>query len=221
MPVYFLQLYSANYSGVVVLWCYGVIFTYWVKTRYHQDFSSTCDCLFLFIFFMSALLPFLFYIYIFPSFTYCIWFCNSFLPSFSSHYSVNRYKKLLRTVDLTRDFFFSYSYHIMLSLQKNMSNCESGLTLYDTMFVWNEFLTRGIRHQLKNTLWTVALVYGFFKQVIYISKCFKFVLKQSKIYFELTLVGMLCSFWIWYQIICYISWWLIQSLMMFPDGITN
>ncbi|KAJ8535795.1 hypothetical protein K7X08_034196 [Anisodus acutangulus] len=77
----------------------------------------------------------------------------------------NRYKKLLRTVDLTRDFFFSYSYHIMLSLQKNLSNCEAGLTLYDTMFVWNEFLTRGIRHQLKSTLWTVALVYGFFKQV--------------------------------------------------------
>lgn len=77
----------------------------------------------------------------------------------------NRYKKLLRTVDLTRDFFFSYSYHIMISLQKNLSNCQSGLTLYDTMFVWNEFLTRGIRHQLKNTLWTVALVYGFFKQV--------------------------------------------------------
>ncbi|XP_060206017.1 phosphoinositide phosphatase SAC2-like [Lycium barbarum] len=77
----------------------------------------------------------------------------------------NRYKKLLRTVDLTRDFFFSYSYHIMLSLQKNLSNCETGLTLYDTMFVWNEFLTREIRHQLKNTLWTVALVYGFFKQV--------------------------------------------------------
>ncbi|KAJ8553212.1 hypothetical protein K7X08_023890 [Anisodus acutangulus] len=77
----------------------------------------------------------------------------------------NRYKKLLRTVDLTRDFFFSYSYHIMLSLQKNLSNCEAGLTLYDTMFVWNEFLTRGVRHQLKNTLWTVALVYGFFKQV--------------------------------------------------------
>ncbi|KAG7025920.1 Phosphoinositide phosphatase SAC2 [Cucurbita argyrosperma subsp. argyrosperma] len=37
--------------------------------------------------------------------------------------------------------------------------------LYDTMFVWNEFLTRGIRNILKNTIWTVALVYGFFKQV--------------------------------------------------------
>ncbi|KAF6141395.1 hypothetical protein GIB67_021211 [Kingdonia uniflora] len=29
--------------------------------------------------------------------------------------------------------------------------------------VWNEFLTREIRNHLRNTLWTVALVYGFFK----------------------------------------------------------
>ncbi|MBA0693967.1 hypothetical protein Goari_004303 [Gossypium aridum] len=76
----------------------------------------------------------------------------------------NRYKKLLCTVDLTKDFFFSYSYHVMLSLQKNLCNNEPGQFLYETMFVWNEFLTRGIRGHLQNTLWTVALVYGFFKQ---------------------------------------------------------
>lgn len=76
-----------------------------------------------------------------------------------------RYKKLLRTVDLTKDFFFSYSYHVMRSLQKNMCDDEAGKALYETMFVWNEFLTHGIRNLLQNTLWTVALVYGFFKQV--------------------------------------------------------
>ncbi|THU57648.1 hypothetical protein C4D60_Mb03t05740 [Musa balbisiana] len=76
----------------------------------------------------------------------------------------NRYKKLLCTVDLTKDFFFSYSYHVMRSLQKNISDSQRGEVLYESMFVWNEFLTRGIRNQLKNTLWTVALVYGFFKQ---------------------------------------------------------
>ncbi|XP_038985385.1 phosphoinositide phosphatase SAC3-like [Phoenix dactylifera] len=76
----------------------------------------------------------------------------------------NRYKKLLCTVDLTKDFFFSYSYHVMRSLQKNLSDNQTGHVLYETMFVWNEFLTRGIRSHLKNTLWTVALVYGFFKQ---------------------------------------------------------
>ncbi|XWS70129.1 hypothetical protein CRYUN_Cryun03dG0022700 [Craigia yunnanensis] len=76
----------------------------------------------------------------------------------------NRYKKLLCTVDLTKDFYFSYSYHVMRSLQKNLCNNEPGQVLYETMFVWNEFLTRGIRNHLQNTLWTVALVYGFFKQ---------------------------------------------------------
>ncbi|KAK4790497.1 hypothetical protein SAY86_017801 [Trapa natans] len=77
----------------------------------------------------------------------------------------NRYKKLLCSVDLTKDFFFCYSYNVMQSLQKNLYNYESGSVLYETMFVWNEYLTRGIRNNLKNTLWTVALVYGFFKQV--------------------------------------------------------
>ncbi|KAI4331329.1 hypothetical protein MLD38_029522 [Melastoma candidum] len=77
----------------------------------------------------------------------------------------NRYKKLLCSVDLTKDFFFSYSYHVMRCLQKNLSVNESGQILYETMFVWNEYLTRGIRNSLKNALWTVALVHGFFKQV--------------------------------------------------------
>ncbi|XAR51117.1 hypothetical protein NMG60_11005660 [Bertholletia excelsa] len=76
----------------------------------------------------------------------------------------NRYKKLLCMVDLTKDFFFSYSYHVMRSLQKNMCDNVAGKVLYETMFVWNEFLTREIRDLLQNTLWTVALVYGFFKQ---------------------------------------------------------
>lgn len=76
----------------------------------------------------------------------------------------NRYKKLLCTVDLTKNFFFSYSYQVMHSLQKNICDNETGHVLYETMFVWNEFLTRGIRNHLHNTIWTVALVYGFFKQ---------------------------------------------------------
>ncbi|XP_052478041.1 phosphoinositide phosphatase SAC2 isoform X3 [Gossypium raimondii] len=59
----------------------------------------------------------------------------------------------------------SYSYNVMHSLQRNLCKNETGLLNYETMFVWNEFLTRGIRNNLKNTLWTVALVYGFFKQV--------------------------------------------------------
>uniref|UniRef100_A0A6N2LM95 SAC domain-containing protein n=1 Tax=Salix viminalis TaxID=40686 RepID=A0A6N2LM95_SALVM len=89
---------------------------------------------------------------------------SALLSSISNSKNENRYKKLLCMVDLTKDFFFSYSYHVMRSLQKNLCDRETGHVLYETMFVWNEFLTRGIRNHLQNTLWTVALVYGFFKQ---------------------------------------------------------
>ncbi|KNA09861.1 hypothetical protein SOVF_149670 [Spinacia oleracea] len=75
-----------------------------------------------------------------------------------------RYKRLLSMVDLTKDFFFSYSYQVMRTLQRNLCDRQTGHNLYETMFVWNEFLTRGIRSHLQNTQWTVALVYGFFKQ---------------------------------------------------------
>eukprot|EP00252_Welwitschia_mirabilis_P005352 TRINITY_DN1585_c0_g1_i1.p1 TRINITY_DN1585_c0_g1~~TRINITY_DN1585_c0_g1_i1.p1 ORF type:complete len:724 (-),score=140.02 TRINITY_DN1585_c0_g1_i1:193-2364(-) len=75
-----------------------------------------------------------------------------------------RYKKLFHSVDLKKDFFFSNTYHIMWSLQKNSRNSFRGQVPFESMFVWNEYLTRGIRHALKNSNWVVALVYGFFKQ---------------------------------------------------------
>ncbi|KAL5209642.1 hypothetical protein ABZP36_005265 [Zizania latifolia] len=76
----------------------------------------------------------------------------------------NRYKQLLCSVDLSKDFFFSYSYNIMRRLQKNITDKNTGPVVYETMFVWNESLTRAIRNHLKNTNWTVALIHGFFKQ---------------------------------------------------------
>ncbi|KNA22662.1 hypothetical protein SOVF_031400 [Spinacia oleracea] len=79
--------------------------------------------------------------------------------------SEKRYKKLLCAVDITKDFFFSYSYRIMHSLQKNVGDEDKESAPYETMFVWNSFLTRKIRTLLGNSLWTVALIHGFFKQV--------------------------------------------------------
>lgn len=76
-----------------------------------------------------------------------------------------RYKKLLSSVDLTKDFFYSYTYPIMRSLQKNvLSNGNEGMP-YDDIFVWNAFLTQPIRSRCRNTIWTIALVHGNFKQI--------------------------------------------------------
>ncbi|KAH0854635.1 hypothetical protein HID58_051010 [Brassica napus] len=105
---------------------------------------------------------------------------SSVLSNIANSRDENRYKRLLSMVDLTKDFFFSYSYNIMRSFQKNVCDHESGGTLYKKMFVWNEFLTRGIRHHLRNTVWTVALVYGFFKQT---------TLSEAGRNFKLTLIA--------------------------------
>lgn len=76
-----------------------------------------------------------------------------------------RYKKLLSSVDLTKDFFFSYTYPIMQSLQNNvLSNQQPGMP-YDNIFVWNAYLTQPIRSRCNNTIWTIALVHGHFRQV--------------------------------------------------------
>ncbi|KAF3772323.1 Phosphoinositide phosphatase [Nymphaea thermarum] len=75
-----------------------------------------------------------------------------------------RYKKLFSSVDLTKDFFYSYTYPIMRSLQKNvLAIGEEGMP-YDNMFVWNAYLTKAIRDQCNSTRWTIALVHGHFKQ---------------------------------------------------------
>ncbi|KAL5729842.1 Phosphoinositide phosphatase sac1 [Ranunculus cassubicifolius] len=76
-----------------------------------------------------------------------------------------RYKKLLSSVDLTKDFFFSYTYPIMRSLQQNVLEMGLDRMPYDNLFVWNAFLTQAIRSRCKNTLWTIPLVHGNFKQV--------------------------------------------------------
>ncbi|KAL5778854.1 hypothetical protein ACOSQ2_009591 [Xanthoceras sorbifolium] len=75
-----------------------------------------------------------------------------------------RYKKLLSSVDLTKDFFYSYTYPIMQSLQKNVLSMGEEQMPYDNIFVWNAYLTQAIRSRCNNTIWTVALVHGHFKQ---------------------------------------------------------
>ncbi|KAF8025522.1 hypothetical protein BT93_F2377 [Corymbia citriodora subsp. variegata] len=76
-----------------------------------------------------------------------------------------KYKKLLSSVDLTKDFYYSYTYPIMQTLQKNVPLSGEERMPYDNMFVWNAYLTKAVRSRCSNTIWTIALVHGHFKQI--------------------------------------------------------
>ena len=58
-----------------------------------------------------------------------------------SHAYDDWYKKLLSSVDFTRNFFFSCTYPNLQSLQRNMLVDEAKRMPYENMFVWISLLT--------------------------------------------------------------------------------
>lgn len=53
-----------------------------------------------------------------------------------------RYRKLLLSgLELNKDFYFSYTYNLARTLQANLTT-NAPADLFDSMFVWNEFLSR-------------------------------------------------------------------------------
>ena len=106
----------------------------------------------------------------------------------------------------------------MQSLQKNvLSSGEEGVP-YDNIFVWNAYLTQPIRSRCNNTIWTLALVHGNFKQVLVCScvltyVCLRWLLVDLK--WLLLFIGLPYSdtaIDIWKRLQCYSS---IQTFSTF------
>ncbi|KAJ5257008.1 Polyphosphoinositide phosphatase [Penicillium angulare] len=85
-----------------------------------------------------------------------------------------RYKAILNNLDLTRSFYFSYSYDITRSLQHNVCRERKahldGLPRflpqdYNTMFVWNHHLLAPAEACLKNPYqWCLPIIHGYVDQ---------------------------------------------------------
>jgi hypothetical protein len=106
---------------------------------------------------------------------------HSTVQTEASHSKVElRYKKLLGGVDLTKDFYFSYTYPIMQNMQANVKALGENRMPHENMFVWNAFLTSGIRQSLNNTRWIIALVHGFFEQVCNMTRFYDLTLSITQ-----------------------------------------
>jgi hypothetical protein len=81
-----------------------------------------------------------------------------------------RYQGLYQVVDLTKNFFFSYTYDLTRSLQENfLSNTEKPFPppLFKDMFAWNYFLTRELEectNSLSSFHWQMPIIHGAFIQ---------------------------------------------------------
>jgi hypothetical protein len=84
-----------------------------------------------------------------------------------------RFLAILNTLDLTRSFYFSYSYNITRSLQQNIvrerTNVNDGSSShkrdFQDMFMWNNYLLHPARENLKNVYdWCHPIIHGYIDQ---------------------------------------------------------
>ncbi|GIL71181.1 hypothetical protein Vretifemale_1790 [Volvox reticuliferus] len=115
------------------------------------------------------------------------------VPKPSTAAAARSYVKLLMGMDLTKHFYFSYTYNLTATVQQNCrmaqqrgeqphvqmqmqqaipqgANLPDGggslsSSVYDSMFTWNSYLTSALRWALSgNSRWTVPLIHGFWEQ---------------------------------------------------------
>ncbi|KAL9002429.1 MAG: hypothetical protein Q9188_004633 [Gyalolechia gomerana] len=87
-----------------------------------------------------------------------------------------RFVSTLSNLDLSRSFYFSYSYDVTCSLQLNMrqerENLGNGMPrrspdYHNGMFVWNQHLLRPASNAIRNTYdWCLPIIHGFVDQTI-------------------------------------------------------
>jgi phosphatidylinositol 3,5-bisphosphate 5-phosphatase len=81
-----------------------------------------------------------------------------------------RYQGLYQVVDLTKNFFFSYTYDLTRSLQENfLANASQPFPPppFKDMFAWNFFLTRELENctnNLSSFQWVMPIIHGAFVQ---------------------------------------------------------
>uniref|UniRef100_A0AC34R463 SAC domain-containing protein n=1 Tax=Panagrolaimus sp. JU765 TaxID=591449 RepID=A0AC34R463_9BILA len=86
-----------------------------------------------------------------------------------------RYSRLFQSVDLTTNFYFSYTYDLSRTLQENalsLKNLKFNKNLYhpklesEKKFIWNNYLLKPFRDNAITDKWVVEIVHGYVGQQI-------------------------------------------------------
>nr|KAJ3422930.1 phosphatidylinositol-3,5-bisphosphate 5-phosphatase [Polyrhizophydium stewartii] len=73
-----------------------------------------------------------------------------------------RYLQTFGKVDINKNFYFSYSYDITSSLQRNLAESSGEMCDPTDMYIWNSFLVRDSIPA--NSVWRLNIIYGFVDQ---------------------------------------------------------
>uniref|UniRef100_A0A914QNI0 SAC domain-containing protein n=1 Tax=Panagrolaimus davidi TaxID=227884 RepID=A0A914QNI0_9BILA len=110
-----------------------------------------------------------------------------YIPSATTTMSPDeqRYAKLFQSVDLTTNFYFSYTYDLSRTLQENalaQRELKFNKTKYhrkidaDRKFIWNDYLLKPFKDNLVTDKWCLEIVHGYVGQQIIELPCSKLAL---------------------------------------------
>ncbi|KAK0423423.1 hypothetical protein QR680_008138 [Steinernema hermaphroditum] len=68
-----------------------------------------------------------------------------------------KYLRTFQSVDLTTDFYFSYTYDMSRTFQENALGC----VVSDQKFIWNKYLLEPMRRNLVSERWLLNIVHGY------------------------------------------------------------
>ena len=86
----------------------------------------------------------------------------------SKMYRDNRYVQIFGQIDLSKNFYFSYSYDITQTLQSNMTRPslkKKDRAPHNDMFMWNHYLWEEVKKdEGLSEDWILPVIYGFVDQ---------------------------------------------------------
>jgi hypothetical protein len=92
---------------------------------------------------------------------------NKKINQTSSDIAESRYMGLFQFIDMTKDFFFSYTYDITRSLQHNYIMCQKRAyppPPSQEIFEWNYYQTEELKTIVQSTEWVLPTIQGSFQQ---------------------------------------------------------
>ena len=111
-----------------------------------------------------------------------------------------RYIATFQNVDMTKNFYFSYTYDLTNTLQVNMTmpsnnnnDRQSNTKIpfrYNDMFVWNQYLLKaGFKDINSRSGWILPLIYGFVDQASKLNDFDALIHSHARLNIEISVFG--------------------------------
>ncbi|CEF71517.1 Polyphosphoinositide phosphatase [Strongyloides ratti] len=110
----------------------------------------------------------------------------------TTNYDEQRYLKLFQLIDLSTNFYFSYTYDLSKTLQENILHNNINMQK-ESQFFWNNYLLKPLRDSGVDEKWLVNIMHGYIGHQVIDMPLSKNMISFVK--FSITLIGRRSSYY--------------------------